>query len=823
MRPAPRSSPGIPVRSVNVERLLQINLALLASLGTLLLGMGQDNYFLPLLGTTAAATAVYFTDIRRVFFLNRSLASVFAVLAVLITIRDFAGTASEKHLLSIANLMIYLQIVLLFQEKNHRVYGHLAMLSLLEVVVAAALNLGFEFGILLVVFMFLALSALCLLAIHGEMSRFAAKAEESAAEPGESASPRRHENTRGPRRGGAASLRPAFTPFVPGGGLEELPAAPFARRVGMLGLTTLALSILIFFTMPRLGESSWRPPAGQGTAMVGFSGEVALDELGKILQSDQVVMRVSFYDGARNPVALLGEPYFRGNVLTEYFSNHGRGRWKKGNFGGRRSLLPEARGADTLLRMEVVQERLDSLYIEETRDFVLFHAPPAHRSDDTPDRVRYEGRRHEVVWDLGNDSRRGGPLRYALLTTGFHEGRQRAMIPHDGPPLASGELLQFDPAKHARLKDLAQQIIDGMNPTTANPLERARALERYFYTPGLYLYSLDFENLPRTPGVDPIEDFAVNHRTGHCEYFASALTLMLRSQGIPARMVVGFRGGEYNSVGNYYHVREFHAHAWVEAYIRPEHVPPGALDSSSDATGGAWLRLDGTPGAGEEAEAVAQADLASRVREIIDYLQILWGDYVLGLSAERQRKEIYEPVARTFADLAFAITDSRAWQARLRRAAIAVGLVAEGEQGEEILWWRLVAAAALAAVALAIVGRAAWPWGRRAAAWLAAKRWSRGRSSGTPVEFYARLETLLAEFGLVRRPGQTQHEFALSAGGRLADFPAGQQVAALPRKIVESFYRVRFGRLPLDSGEAEAIEHALASLQSALSAGGKRD
>ena len=99
---------------------------------------------------------------------------------------------------------------------------------------------------------------------------------------------------------------------------------------------------------------------------------------------------------------------------------------------------------------------------------------------------------------------------------------------------------------------------------------RARALEAYLSSQGGFGYSL--APVPRDRVLDPIEDFVTLHRVGHCEYFASALTLMLRSVGIPSRMVMGFKGGDWNDLGRFYQVRQLHTHAWVEAYLTREQV-----------------------------------------------------------------------------------------------------------------------------------------------------------------------------------------------------------------------------------------------------------
>ncbi len=82
-----------------------------------------------------------------------------------------------------------------------------------------------------------------------------------------------------------------------------------------------------------------------------------------------------------------------------------------------------------------------------------------------------------------------------------------------------------------------------------------------------FTYSL-IPSADRLDHLDPIEDFAANHRTGHCQYFASTLAMMLRSVGIPTRIVLGFRPAEFNDVGKYFVVRQRHAHAWVKPISR---------------------------------------------------------------------------------------------------------------------------------------------------------------------------------------------------------------------------------------------------------------
>src|SRR5262249_15046520 len=126
------------------------------------------------------------------------------------------------------------------------------------------------------------------------------------------------------------------------------------------------------------------------------------------------------------------------------------------------------------------------------------------------------------------------------------------------------------PPLDPRIKALADQI----SSNSKNPYDKAANIQRYLISH--YGYTLD---LSGTHGDDPLADFLFVRRAGHCEYFASAMTVMLRAEGVPARYVTGFSPGEYNDVGGDYIIRESDAHAWVEVYF-PQY---------------GWLPFDPTP------------------------------------------------------------------------------------------------------------------------------------------------------------------------------------------------------------------------------------
>ena len=309
--------------------------------------------------------------------------------------------------------------------------------------------------------------------------------------------------------------------------------------------------------------------------------------------------------------------------------------------------------------------------------------------------------------------------------------------------------------------------------------------------------------------MDPIEDFVTNHRAGHCEYFATALTLMLRSQHIPARMVVGYRTDEWNEIGQCYQVRQLHAHTWVECYLRPEPDSAGTaarrrcLDIGRSM--GGWMQLDPTP----ESEIKSQSSWFSPIGKTLQWFDSAWSYYVVELNYERQRNAIFQPIVRACTFLYKSISDAQAWRNLFKRIGDALRL--SGLPGA--IAWGLLVAASLAGAAL--LGLSCW------FAWrLADKLWRRlsGRQPKSrhglqiEVEFYRRLEGLLAKRGLVRRDNQTQREFAAWAGSALAAVSGETGLELMPLRVADAFYRVRFGRLPLDNTQSQAVEQALAQI-----------
>jgi hypothetical protein len=287
----------------------------------------------------------------------------------------------------------------------------------------------------------------------------------------------------------------------------------------------------------------------------------------------------------------------------------------------------------------------------------------------------------------------------------------------------------------------------------------ARALAAHLSAARGFTYTT---NLRRgDPSLDPVEDFLLVTKSGHCERYAAALALMLRSQGIPAVYVLGFKGCEEVEPGQYL-VRQEFAHAWVHALVpkpgEPE-VPGEPLSRVYH-----WVVLDPTPGALEEA--AANEPWWDRAN---DWLQGAFQEYVKDYTPEQRRKALASFVAE-------------ATRPRVLAGAAAAVLLVLGLRFA-VRKWRAPAARP--------------PEEPEAARWL------------------AELVAVLAPHGIAPGPGDTAREFAAAASESLRA-RGRAEVADVPPAWAEAYYEERFGGAA-PSGERRAeLRARLDALRRAL-------
>ncbi|MFB6372574.1 MAG: transglutaminaseTgpA domain-containing protein, partial [Bradymonadaceae bacterium] len=346
---------------------------------------------------------------------------------------------------------------------------------------------------------------------------------------------------------------------------------PFDRRyVTVLAGISLAIfvtSLGIFFGFPRIGLGYFANQGRSQTSVAGFSDNVELGSHGVIRDNPEVVLRVEFPGG--RPKTL---DTFHWRTMT--FDHYDGSGW---------SRTLESRDTPRQLGKGIYD--LNQLHIWKSPESTRRSAPKRLEmyveplgSDTLPTMWPVERIEFGRSWDQAPpDSPRAGGIRTDNLGDVHHTVASDIGIPytiHTRPRPDPAVLREVD--KPVETKDPAvkpflqvpedidpiRQLAQRVTSEAETPYAKAEAVEQFLQSN--YTYTT---NLPKMETDNPVQEFLLEARRGHCEYYASAMALMLRSVDVPTRMVNGFLGGKWNGVGNYLAVRQGDAHSWVEIYL----------------------------------------------------------------------------------------------------------------------------------------------------------------------------------------------------------------------------------------------------------------
>jgi transglutaminase-like putative cysteine protease len=543
----------------------------------------------------------------------------------------------------------------------------------------------------------------------------------------------------------------------------------FNRALSFATLTVAVGAIVIgsvlFFVFPRYSAGYFARAGLQPSLMTGFTDSVELGQIGEIKKNTEVVMRVR--TGAPVTYPMLR---WRGIALTT-FDGH---RW----YSSGTSRIVEQPGGDGWIRLATRAELQGRTATQV--EFVTLLQPLASDALFAP---------AKLVALRGNFSGEGGTyygaLRHSFVSidsTGslFNPFRNLAQIRYEGvsllpvarpvearhagtnyPPEIRGLYLQLPEKLDRRIPEFARRVSSAAN----NPYDKAVAIESYLQNN--FTYTL---NLTGKPGADPLAHFLFTSKAGHCEYFASAMAVMLRTLGIPSREVNGFLPGEYNDLAGDYIVRASDAHSWVEAYF------PG--------TG--WVTFDPTP-----ASADLPTGLLSRLALYADWFQLTWNEWVINYDFSHQIT-----LARNAGQVSADWRDK--WRSKLAQAQEhGMERLTEWQRKHGVLQFVVPIALVLAVIALRL------QWLRKVFRWLgftwqaslpAAER----NNPQLASRLYAELLRLLERRGYARRETQTPNEFASSAGLQ-------PELAPAVREFTSLYVQARFGSAPCDAFRLRAL------------------
>lgn len=801
------------------RRYIEIAFVLLICLSGILLGVSHDNK--PLLWTAVAGALVSFflVDYFRLFHLTGWLANIASVLILLYAMRDFFGGDSAVKLISVAVLLVYLQCVLVFQRKTPRIYWQIFVLSFLQIVVAAIFNLNFEGSVLFVAYFAVALVAMML---QNDFSNWFNEftLNQSNIADGESQL----------KQLSAGQQQAIARPCLVSPQRERHYLGRMLFQTIPWVMASLLFSLVLFYMIPR-SEDAWVGPGVHRVIGTGMNQKVNLDERNRIQQSDTLVFRASFTDSATGaPVELPEMPYFRGMPLPRFSTDNGHTDWQapqdsvyEHSYRSLEFFFSNDEYGSTAKRLK------QTVILDGTVDPLLYVAMPAYRAKSIDEKAEYchdlsaltrrrkgdftelSTYKYETILAVDEKNRPLGGWPYR--TNG---GFRRDLTMNDAPGERKG-LVHLERERYPKLIAAAEQVADSEG--TEDSLQLCNAMLDYFRQPDRFKYTIDLREVPRISGVDAVEDFFANHRSGHCELFASALVLMLRSQDVPARIVLGFYGGEYNSSTDCYMVRTTSAHAWVEAYIPPEDCTDEMRASGMAGSGGCWLVLDPTP---ETAN--------PRGSDALDLARTLWQDYVMTVDEEQQAEVMDVSTGgilgvlqldkiRSFVDRSFAqLRDQPALQGLFVFLIFVIVLLVvffnrEATDRRTDLKKRKSPGSIRRFVAggLNLISPK-----------LGALILAGDETANRVVPFYVRMSRALGRLGLQKATHQTHREFANSAIEKIQlssthlDNEPSQVVVDAIRKITNTFYQVRFGDLALDNDGLEDIERTVESLETAL-------
>jgi transglutaminase-like putative cysteine protease len=412
---------------------------------------------------------------------------------------------------------------------------------------------------------------------------------------------------------------------------------------------------------------------------------------------------------------------------------------------------------------------VQTIYLEPIDTPVLFSLSRPLAVEGSFQSELYKDSEGAVTFQRGNFER----LSYKVYSDRSLPAAEVLKLDKEGYSAEARRYLQLPARFDERIAVLAAQVTEKQR----NRYDKAKAVETYLQTE--FGYTLEM----KARGEEPLADFLFNVREGHCEYFATAMAIMLRTQGIAARVVNGFQQGEYNETADVFVVKQKDAHSWVEVYFPGEN---------------AWVPFDPTPAAGRFDDSFATSGVFGKFNSYLVALETFWIQYFVSYDNQEQRSlmrsvknSFVEYQAKTsvwLGEMQYRLSDwwrevrgDKGLQASARAVAFGIGYLLATIFGTILIVWlyRKI---------------------RRLDVWRKIYAWLKFRNETTIVEFYERMQKVLASKGFTRAAHQTPLEFAFAL-----NMPEAVS-------ITEKYNRVRFGEKNLSRDETIEIESWLNDL-----------
>jgi protein-glutamine gamma-glutamyltransferase len=742
-----------------------------------------------------ALVAYYFTDSKKTFVLPVWAAGISGTIALLTSIQELMYGDIEARLLSGAHFLIYLNWILLLSKKENQQYWWLFAISLLQTAIGAVLTKESYYPFLLILFMVVQIWTLSLFSLKQIRTGLLKNQDHFNKNKQKTRNISGVESYR-ELLGGSHQIQNGLNYQATGNWIN----LRYLISEASLILFSMFVAACFFLFIPRLWIGNFTLHSDNLLSSVspfvisGYSEKIELKDVSLQLSSNKKVMTLRMFDERTNKIIdvdeyanKLGyqEPLFRGTVLSKYKEN----KWQSFPILPKfcRPLEPDSKKFNYQNSLYSIRQEIE---LEPVGSQVLFALQPVHsgRMLNMVDSIR-KMRPTQVLYRPENSSKHS-PVKYIVYSIPANLQVNKTKI---RPPV-----IKSDPStivhNSAFTKELSE--IRKLSLKIAGErkiIDQLYLLESYLKDSGEFQYKLNVKQVRKD--VDPNIDFLLYRKTGYCENFASALALMIRSLGVPSRVVIGYKGGEVNNISGSYEIEQRHAHAWVEAYIN-----------------NIWITLDPTPARGR-LDSVASMQAQSKTwRDFVEYAKAFWQQNVIDLDFKKQREMIYDPankisniIAKEFKKDNFSIISLISAIAgyffSIEYLRTGFGLIS------------FVIPITCCFILIRLIFSKKWIH----QIFNSFKRRKRNKSRKiVKVEFYERFRKMCEKQGIYRTEEQTQLEFATTIHDKWDKQLKADNLEHLPEEIADHYYRIRFGHEELSETVTRNLLEKLKTLETLI-------
>lgn len=673
-------------------------------------------------------------------------------------------------ILALGHFIVGLILCKLYEVKTNRDYGQILILTLLLVLSTAILTTSAIFAITLVSYLGLGLYVGLVFHLRCETQR--ALLQHAASD--------------------RAMLMIGQNPVM---------ARDIRRIFWGAAATLFVFASFVFVLFPRGGPpgilANWRIHGPQ--TQTGFTNHVRLGRNGTLHQSNAIVAEISLSENGKNIGSVSYQPYFAGAILDVYDAHTREWLRSTPTEHGPKTYTVHTRGAVVFIRpgpetysmSDLIQQKIRLNLMDSNAN--LFAICPAV-SLSSPDIRDVERQSNGMLLSIAPDAHH---LQYTVESPRtYHSRILGSRRPRLFPTYVSYE--PFEPqatfvvrsspipavvAKMAR-KIAGKLLVQRRKAADQADIDHKIAARFCSYLKTHYRYSFDMT--PVNISLDPTVDFLLNKQKigGYCEYFASAMIMFCRSVGIPARMVTGYHGGDYNSIAGYYVVRQKFAHTWVQVWL------PGR----------GWHSFDPSPGSSLTSVEASQT-WYSGIADFFEWIRLQWLQDIVAFNAIMRTQIIHYVVFLAKTTFFAALNEVHAVLITLRNWLL------QKRTG----WFSKVVAAAIALLSLIFIGWFAHRHRRRKTSVL--PKILQGLDAKThrqlrrDLAFFDRLMRTLQKTGSLKTSAQTPLEYVNQV------IHTRQDVAPEAAELVHIFYELRFGHTSMSPALKQNINARLQAIE----------